>query len=159
MREMAKSMLGLSWAISVFSAQQLSKLVAPSQEALEGAIAEVEEVSRFVQSRVSEAMGEQFRAGDEWQRRLIDAAFSAGTLDPRPLLQSLDGRSMMSVVDPSQMIKTGVSLVQQTAETGVALVQQTAETGVSLVQQTAEAVRKRTPGISGSPAKIGRAHV
>ena len=120
MRELAKSMLGLSWAMSVFSAQQMGKLIAPSQEALDAAVAEVDEVSRFVQSRLSEAMIHQFRAGDEWQRRLIDAAFATGVplelLDPRPLMQSFDSRAMMNAMDPSQMIKSGVDFVQQTAD-------------------------------------------
>jgi hypothetical protein len=134
MRELAKSMFGLSWAMSVFSAQQLGKLIAPSQEAIDGAIAEVDEVSRFIQSRLTESMAQQFQAGDEWQRRLVDAAFTAGTplqtLDPRPLMQSFDSRAMMNAMDPSQMIKTGVDFVQQTAE----------------------AVRRRTPGKS-TPAQ------
>ena len=136
MRELAKSMLGLSWAMSVFSAQQLGKLIAPSQEAIDGAIAEVDEVSRFVQSRLTETMAQQFRAGDEWQRRLVDVAFSAGTplqtLDPRPLMQSFDSRSMMNAMDPSQIIKTGVDFVQQTAE----------------------AVRRRTPGMSAPASSV-----
>ena len=136
MRELAKSMLGLSWAMSVFSAQQLGKLIAPSQEAIDGAIAEVDEVSRFVQSRLTETMAQQFRAGDEWQRRLVDAAFLAGTplqtLDPRPLMQSFDSRSMMNAMDPSQIIKTGVDFVQQTAE----------------------AVRRRTPGMSAPASSV-----
>ena len=130
MRELAKSMLGLSWALSVFSAQQLGKLIAPSQDVIDGAVAEVDEVSRFVQSRLTEVMAQQFRAGDEWQRTLVDVAFSAGTplqtLDPRPLMQAFDGKAMITAMDPSQMIKTGVDFVQQTAD----------------------AVRKRTPGLA-----------
>ncbi len=136
MRELTKSMLGLSWAMSVFSAQQLGKLITPTQEAIDGAIAEVDEVSRFVQSRLTETMAQQFRAADEWQRRLVDAAFSAGaplgTLDPRPLMQAFDSRAMMNAMDPSQMIKTGVDFVQQTAD----------------------AVRKRTPDVAAGSTSI-----
>ncbi|OFW18783.1 MAG: hypothetical protein A3H97_04405 [Acidobacteria bacterium RIFCSPLOWO2_02_FULL_65_29] len=130
MRELTKSMLGLSWAMSVFSAQQLGKLIAPSQEALDAAVAEVEEVSKFVQSRLSEAMIRQFRAGDEWQRRIIDATFAAGAplqvIDPRPLMQSIDAQTIVNAMDPGHMIKSGVDFVQQTAD----------------------AVRKRAPGAS-----------
>ena len=121
MRELAKSVLGLSWAMSVFSAQQVAKLVAPSQEAMEAAIAEVEEVSRFVQGRLSESMAQQFRSGDAWQRRIVDAAFSAGaplqSLDPRPLMQSIDSRAMIDAIDPTRMMKSSVDFVQHTAET------------------------------------------
>jgi len=136
MRELAKSMLGLSWAMSVFSAQQLGKLVAPSQEAIDLAVAEVEEVSRFVQSRLSDTMIQQFRVGDEWQRRLIDAAFTAGaplqSLDPRPLMQSIDSRAIVNAMDPGQIIKSGVDFVQQTAD----------------------AVRKRAPGSPAAAATV-----
>ena len=121
MRELAKSMLGLSWAMSVFSAQQVAKLIAPSQEAIDAAVAEVEEVSRFIQSRLSDSMAQQFRAGDEWQRRLVDATFTAGaplqSLDPRPLMQSIDSRAMIDAIDPTRMMKSGVAFMEQTAET------------------------------------------
>lgn len=133
MRELAKSMLGLSWAMSVFSAQQVAKLIAPSQEAIDAAVAEVEEVSRFVQGRLSEPMAQQFRTGDAWQRRIVDAAFSAGaplqSLDPRPLMQSIDSRAMIDAIDPTRMMRGGVDFVQQTAET----------------------IRQRTSGASSAP--------
>jgi uncharacterized protein (DUF4415 family) len=121
MRELAKSMLGLSWAMSVFSAQQMAKLIAPSKEAIDAAVAEVEEVSRFVQSRLSESMAQQFRAGDDWQRRMVDATFMAAapltSLDPRPLMQSIDSRAMIDAIDPTRMMKSGVAFMEQTAET------------------------------------------
>lgn len=136
MRELTKSMLGLSWAMSVFSAQQLGRLITPTQEAIEAAIAEVDEVSRFVQSRLTESMAQQFQAGDEWQRRLVDATFTMGApleaLDPRPLMQSFDSRAVMNAMDPSQVIKTAGDFVQQTAE----------------------AVRKRTPGMGMGSSSV-----
>lgn len=120
MRELAKSVLGLSWAMSVFSAQQVARLIAPSQDAMEAAVAEVEGVSRFVQGRLTESMAQQFRAGDEWQRRFVDVAFSAGaplqSLDPRPLMQSIDSRAMIDAIDPTRMMKDGVDFIQQTAD-------------------------------------------
>jgi hypothetical protein len=120
MREFAKSMLGLSWAVYVFSAQQMGKVIPPSSEAFDTAVAEVEEVSRFIQSRLKGAMIQQFQAGDHWQRRLVDAAFSAAApfqvLDQRPLMQSFDGRAIINAMDPSQVIKSGMDFVQQTAE-------------------------------------------
>jgi len=137
MRELAKSMLGLSWAMSVFSAQQVAKLIAPTQEAIDAAVAEVEEVSRFVQGRLSGAMAQQFRAGDDWQRRLVDAAFTASaplqSLDPRPLMPSIDRRTAIDAIDaidPTWMMKNGVDVVQQTAA----------------------AIRRRAGGAPGRPA-------
>jgi hypothetical protein len=136
MRELTKSMLGLSWAMSVFSAQQLGRLISPTREAIESAVAEVDEVSRFVQSRLTESMAQQFRAGDEWQRRLVDAAFAAGApleaLDPRPLLEAVDTRAMINAMDPSQMMTTAGDFVQQTAD----------------------AVRRRTPGTGMGSSSI-----
>lgn len=119
MRELTKSMLGLSWAMSIFGVQQFAKLITPSQEVIDAAVVDVKEVTRFVQSRLSESMAQQFRVGDEWQRRVVDAAFAAGaqTLDPRPLIQAIDTRAMVDAIDPTRMLKSGVEFLQQTAET------------------------------------------
>lgn len=137
MRELAKSMLGLSWAMSVFSAQQVAKLIAPSQDTIDAAVAEVEEVSRFVQGRLSGAMAQQFRAGDDWQRRLVDAAFTAGAP-----LQALDLRLLMPSIDRGAAID-GIDAINPT---------RTMKNGVDVVEQTAAAIRRRATGAAGRPA-------
>src|SRR5262245_42568795 len=102
MREIAKSMVGFSWAVSLFSLQQISKVLTPTAStANDATAAEIEEVSRHVQSHLSESLAQQFRAGDEWQRRLVDALFDAATL-----------RS----VDPRNMMNSGVEVMQKSVE-------------------------------------------
>jgi hypothetical protein len=119
MREVAKSMLGFSWAVSLFGIQQLSKIVAPTAaQPVDATAAEVEEVSRAVQSHLFGATAMQFRAGDQWTRNLVDVIFDAASgqsLDPRRIVNSLDPRNMMDV-DPKKWAESGMTMIQQSVE-------------------------------------------
>jgi len=130
MREVAKSMLGFSWAVSLFGFQQLSKVMtaSPSQSP-SLTVAEVEEVSRAVQSHLFGAAAMQFRAGDEWQRRLVDVIFDAASmqsLDPRRIVAALDPRTLLTDADPRKMVQTGVTVIRQTVDRAVETVKQSA---------------------------------
>jgi hypothetical protein len=118
MREVAKSLFGFSWAVSLFGLQQVSKLMAPSAE--ESATAsELDEVSRAVQSHLSENLAEQFRAGDEWQRRVVDVLFDAGSLrslDPQAVAESLDPRRMAQAIDPRAIVQSSVDVLQHSID-------------------------------------------
>jgi hypothetical protein len=119
MREVAKSMVGFSWAVSLFGFQQMSKLMGPTEAAPESTAAELDEVSRAVQSHLAEPLAQQFKAGDEWQRRLIDALFDAASMrsfDPRTMAASLDPRPLMDGIDPRGLVRTGVDMVQKLVE-------------------------------------------
>lgn len=123
MREVAKSMFGLTWAVSLFGFQQLSKVIstAPAQPQNVTA-AEVEEVSRAVQSHLFGAAALQFRAGDEWQRRLVDVMFdtaSMRSLDPRRVVEALDPRTLLQTADPRKIVETGMTVIQQGLNTAV----------------------------------------
>jgi hypothetical protein len=119
MREVAKSMLGFSWAVSLFGIQRLSKIVAPTAaQPVDATAAEVEEVSRAVQSHLFGATAMQFRAGDQWTRNLVDVIFDAASgqsLDPRRIVNSLDPRNMMDV-DPKKWAESGMTMIQQSVE-------------------------------------------
>jgi hypothetical protein len=119
MREVAKSMLGFSWAVSLFGIQQLSKIVAPTAaQPVDATAAEVEEVSRAVQSHLFGATAMQFRAGDQWTRNLVDVIFDAASgqsLDPRRIVNSLDPRNMMDV-DPKKWAESGMTMIQQSVD-------------------------------------------
>lgn len=119
MREVAKSMLGLSWAVSLFGVQQMAKILSPSPaQPAEATAAEVGEVARAVQSHLFGAAALQFRAGDQWTRNLVDVMFDAATgqsLDPRRMMDALDPRKMMDV-DPRQWADTSVTMFQQTVD-------------------------------------------
>lgn len=119
MREVTKSMLGFSWAVSLFGFQQMSKILSPSpSQPVDATAAEVEEVSRAVQSHLYGATAMQFRAGDQWTRNLVDVIFDAASgqsLDPGRMIKSLDPRNMMEV-DPKKWAETGVTMFQQSVD-------------------------------------------
>jgi hypothetical protein len=98
-RGLAKAALGFSWAISMFGLQQMTKMMtALSGEQQERLAAEFEAVSRAAQEHLSEEMKQQFKTGDEWQRRIVDAMFgnvSADLVDPRKYVELVDPRSVM----------------------------------------------------------------
>jgi hypothetical protein len=119
MREVAKSMLGFSWAVSLFGFQQMTKILSPSpSQPVESTAAEVEEVSRAVQSHLFGATAMQFRAGDEWARKVVDVIFDAASgqsLDPKRIVDSLDPRNMMDV-DPRKWAESGMTMFQQSVD-------------------------------------------
>jgi hypothetical protein len=130
MREVAKSMVGLTWAVSLFGFQQMSTLMAQADAAPDAAATELDEVSRVVQSHLSEPLSKQFQAGDAWQRRVVDALFDAAlmrSLDPRKMAVSLDPRPLMDGIDPRGMIEAGVDMVQKS----VGVVRRAAEDALS----------------------------
>jgi hypothetical protein len=92
MREFAKSMVGLSWAASLFGVDQFSKLISPASTSGDVAIATFDELRGVMQGRLSEPVAGWFRAGDRWQRRMVDALFDAASLDPRAVMKALDPR-------------------------------------------------------------------
>ena len=116
MREIAKSMLGFSWAVSLFGAQQIAKLVTPSSESSDTTAAQFDEATRVVESFLTETVAQQFRAGDEWQRRMVDTLCDAAALqalDPRRLADTLDPRPFIENIDARQALKNGVDMMQQ----------------------------------------------
>jgi hypothetical protein len=105
MREIAKSIVGFSWAMSLFGMQQVSRLMTPSADQ-SAAATEFDDLSRVVQSHLSESVVQQFKAADEWQRRVVDVVFDAGSL------RSFDARRAAEAMDPRAMVKSGVDFVQ-----------------------------------------------
>lgn len=148
MREVAKSMLGFSWAVSLFGFQQLSKAMAASPTQPETlTVAEVEEVSRAVQSHLFGATAMQFRAGDEWQRRLVDVVFDAASmqsLDPRRMVEALDPRTLLQNADPRKMVETGITVIQQGIDNAVDTMKQTADKAVDTAKQAVASVTPAT---------------
>ena len=146
MREVAKSMLGLSWAVSLFGVQQLAKVMKPSPAQPQGVTAaEVEEVSRAVQSHLFGAAALQFRAVDEWQRRLVDVMFDAATMrsmDPRRVVEALDPRTLLQNADPRKIAETGMTVIQQGLDDAAGTVKRTADKAADAARH---AVRSVTP--------------
>lgn len=120
MREVAKSLIGFSWAVSMFGVQQVTRLVrsAATQPAAKTA-AEIDEVSRAIQSHLFGAPAMQYRVGDEWARKVVDTVADVVTLqkvDPKQVVSSLDPRTVLSSVDPRKMAETGMTMFQKSMD-------------------------------------------
>ena len=116
MRELAKSMVGFSWAVWLFGVQQITKAMTPEAQPPDVTAAQLDDVAFAAQRHLAEPYAQQFRTGDLWQRRLIDVLFDAAAMrsfDPRSMASTLDPRAMMADVDPRQVIQNGVDLVQR----------------------------------------------
>jgi hypothetical protein len=116
MREVAKSMLGFSWAVSLFGVQQMAKLMTPASVSPEAMASQFDEASRAVQAFLTETAAQQFRAGDEWQRKLVDTLFDAASMqavDPMKLGEMMDPRPFMENVDARKIVQSGVDFVQK----------------------------------------------
>ena len=114
MRELTKSMVGFSWAVGLFGIQQVTRVLSAGTEPAARTAAELDEVTQAAERHLSEPFARQFRAGDRWQRRLVDVCFDAAalrTFDPRSVASSLDPRPMMEGVDPRRVIQGGVDLL------------------------------------------------
>ena len=118
MRELAKSMLGFSWAVGLFGVQQLGRALAPASPP-DVTAAELDDVAYAAQRHLSDPYAERFRAGDEWQRRVVDVFFDAMTLrslDPRAVASTLDPRPLMIGVAPRDVLQSGVDLLQRSVD-------------------------------------------
>src|SRR5215831_11098598 len=93
MRDLTKSMISFSWALSVFGAQQAANILSPSKAAR--AFNNVTEATRKEFGGVTEAT---FRAGESLQRGLVDLTFSM--FSPR-------------VLNPNAWIKMTSEVAQQ----------------------------------------------
>src|SRR5215469_2113968 len=119
MRELAKSMVGFSWAVGLFGVQQLNKMMGTVAEPQDVTAAQLDDVSRAAQRHLSDQYSQQFEAGDKWQRQVIDALFdaaSARSFDPRAIASSMDPRPLMSDLDPRRMFETGMEMMQRPFE-------------------------------------------
>ncbi len=117
MREVAKSVIGFSWAVSLFGVQQISKVLSTTQP-VTATTAELDEVTRAVQGHLFGAAAMQFRAADQWTRNLVDVVFDAATgqsLDAGRIVDALDPRKMMDV-DPRAWADTSVTLFHQSVD-------------------------------------------
>lgn len=156
MREVAKSLLGFSWAVSMFGVQQMTRLVrnAATQPAAKTA-AEIDEVSRAIQSHLFGASAMQYRVGDEWARKVVDTVADVVTLqsvDPKQIVSSLDPRTVMSSMDPRKMAETGMTMFQKSVDTVKQSVDavtqsiaQTPTTGTPPAAETTEAPAPAAP--------------
>ena len=116
MRELAKSMVGFSWAVGLFGFQQLNKMIGAPAESPHVTAAQLDDVSRAAQRHLSDDYSQQFEAADRWQRRVIDALFDAASmqsLDPRAIASSMDPRPLMNDIDPRRVFESGMEMMRR----------------------------------------------
>ena len=119
MRELAKSIVGFSWAVGLFGMQQIGRAMTPAATPADVTAAQLDDVSQTAQRYLSDQYAEQFRAMDEWQRRMIDMFFDAASMrsfDPRAIASSMDPRPLVNDIDPRKVFQSGVDLVQRSAQ-------------------------------------------
>ena len=119
MREVAKSMLGFSWAVSLFGVQQMARMMTPASMSSEAMASQFDEASRAVAGLLNETVAQQFRAGDDWQRTVVDTIFDAASLqavDTKKIGEILDPRPFMEGVDARKVFQSGVDLAQKSFE-------------------------------------------
>lgn len=144
MREVAKSVFGLSWAVSLYGLQQISKAMASDRQRWDRTAAEIEDVSRVVQSRLADTAAQQFRAGDDWQRRVVDVMFdlaSMRSIDPRRMVEAIDPRGLVDSADPRMVVETSVTVMQRSIDVAVDTMRQTAGAAVDAANRALESVR------------------
>src|SRR5262245_29387361 len=98
MRELAKSMVGFSWAVGLFGLQQFTRALTPAATPPDVTAAQLDDVAHTAQRYLTDQYAEQFRAVDEWQRRVVDMLFDAASM------RSFDPRAMAATVDPRPML-------------------------------------------------------
>ena len=82
MRELAKSLSTFSWALSLFGAQQMFRLLRnPLAGGGEPSTGNLEAVTRAAQGSLDGAFQRTFAAGDQVQRSALDLAFSLASPD------------------------------------------------------------------------------
>jgi hypothetical protein len=117
MREFTKSMVGFTWAVGIFGFQQMSRVLgAAANDNQDAAIAQLDDVSRCAERHLTDQFAQQFRAGDQWQRRLIDVMLDAATLramDPRAMAEMVDPRPVLNDMDPRKVFQGGVDMMQK----------------------------------------------
>ncbi len=75
MRDLTKSVMSYSWAMSVFGVQQMMNALRPAQAAKA-----FESVTEATEGELGNVLKATFRAGDSIQRGLVDLGFNAFTM-------------------------------------------------------------------------------
>ena len=100
MWDFTKSVLSFSWAMSLFGAQQVANLIAPSKAAKA-----FEEITQATEAELGNTLKAVFRAGDTLQRGLVDLTFGAlpgGTHPPNRLTRPGSNGQQQSATSTQQ---------------------------------------------------------
>jgi hypothetical protein len=91
MRDITKSILSYTWAMSLFGVQQTANVFRRGKERDNRAAEVFEDVTDAVTAQLDDTLKVAFRAADNLQRGLVDAVFGmAGTLNVQQWAQSAE---------------------------------------------------------------------
>jgi hypothetical protein len=93
-RDLTKSMISFSWAMSLFGTKQLANILMP-----EKATAAFNAVTQATEEQLGDVLKGAFRAGDQLQKGMVDMTFSFLTLE---------------AFNPSRMMKMASDTMRQT---------------------------------------------
>src|SRR5438034_7169178 len=96
MRDLTKSMLSLSWAMSLFGVQQMVNLMKPSKAAKA-----FDNVTEAAKQDFDDVTKKTFQAGDDFQRRFVDMTLGIFNLD---------------AVNPGRMMRMTCDMTQRAAD-------------------------------------------
>ncbi len=99
MRELAKSMLSFSWAMSLFGLKQIANALAPGDAA-----ASFDAVTRSAEGQLGQPAQSAFQAGDNLQRGVVDFTFGVltGGLNPNRSRGDAAPQRSRPQMDPGQ---------------------------------------------------------
>jgi hypothetical protein len=127
MRDLTKSMASYTWAMSVYSAQQMMSLMTPQK-----ATDSFDKVTAATVNEMDNALKETFQVGDRIQRGMVDIMM---------------GSLGMFGLDPGRWLNAGASVMQQS----MGAMQRATEGAAKAAQRAASA----TPGFRTPPAPSG----
>jgi hypothetical protein len=118
-RELTKSILSFSWAMTLFPVQQALNIVRPSKAA-----ESFDNVTKATREEFSEATDAVFRPGDNLLRGMVD--LTLGVLS-------------LQAFNPTTWVNTASDAAQRTARAAADVSQRTARAGADVAEQTARA--------------------
>lgn len=145
MRDLTKSMMSFSWALSLFGLRQMTCMLTP--QGWRGASSSFDHVTRSTEDQLGSATRSFFRVGDSLQRGMVDLMFNMFTLG-----MANDGRGSRTSAGQDAADQVG-----RAAQWGADTIQRSAQMGADALQRSADAARYSTSGTggNGAPASAG----
>ncbi len=117
MRELTKSMMSFSWAMSLLGVRQMSCMLMP--QSWGSTSSSLDSVTRCTEGQLGSVTQSLFRSGDNLQRGMVDLMFNMLTLGG----WNGGGNALR------QSMQWGADVMQRTAQAGVKMAQQTMSAG------------------------------
>ncbi len=110
MRELTESMASFTWAMGVFGARQMTRVLLPSdtKNPFADATKSFDAVTGTTVAQLPDLFHRTFRAGDEMQRGMQEVAFAMLSFDPNRVLRS-SSSALQRSADAFRQVGTGGS--------------------------------------------------